>query len=97
VGPDVVCTPSAIHAHTSTTTRYIFGDNAPYYADANRVLKAMGLPQMSGCYSAQQYLAPFDPATGRGYATHAVTTGISSRLYVVHRVATHCMIHIILT
>lgn len=42
----------------------------------------MGLPQMSGNYHASQYLAPYDAATGRGYATHAVTTGISAKLYV---------------
>jgi hypothetical protein len=42
--------------------------------------QAMGLPQMSGNYGASQYLTPYDAATGKGYVTHAVTTGISSRL-----------------
>jgi hypothetical protein len=62
--------------------RYIFGDNEPYYVDANRLLKAMGLPQMSGNYSASNYLQPYSEASGKGYATHAVTTGISSKLCV---------------
>ncbi len=66
----------------SFSLRYIFGDNEPYYVDANRLLKAMGLPQMSGNYSAQKYLQPYNEATGQGYATHAVTTGISSKLCV---------------
>ncbi len=60
--------------------RYIFGDNIPFYVDANRVLKAMGLPQMTGNYGASQYLTPFTPETRKGYITHPVTTGISSRL-----------------
>jgi hypothetical protein len=42
----------------------------------------MGLPQMSGNYPAGQHLRPFNDATRRGYITHAVTTGISSKLSV---------------
>eukprot|EP01029_Cantina_marsupialis_P006304 TRINITY_DN168_c0_g1_i7.p1 TRINITY_DN168_c0_g1~~TRINITY_DN168_c0_g1_i7.p1 ORF type:complete len:944 (-),score=373.37 TRINITY_DN168_c0_g1_i7:176-3007(-) len=60
---------------------YIFGDNKPFYVDTNRVLTAMGLPTMTGNYVASKYLSPYDEATGKGYATHLVTTGISQRLY----------------
>jgi hypothetical protein len=41
----------------------------------------MDLPTMSGNYIASQYLSPYSEATGKGYVTHAVTTGISSRLF----------------
>jgi hypothetical protein len=60
---------------------YIYGDNDPYYFDANRLLKAMGLPQMSGNYYASEYLTPYNNGTKKGYVTHYVTTGISSKLY----------------
>jgi hypothetical protein len=54
--------------------------------DANRLLKAMDLPQMSGNYHAMKFLTSLDASTGSrptGYATHFVTTGISSTLYVM--------------
>lgn len=62
---------------------YIFGDNLPLYVDGNIILKAMGLPEMSGDYKGDQYLGPFNPNNNQGYITHEVTTGISQRLYLL--------------
>ena len=36
---------------------------------------------MSGNFHASTPLSPYDPETKRGYITHAVTTGLSSKLY----------------
>ncbi len=65
----------------SGTGFYVFGDNEPYYVDTNRLLKAMGLPQMSGNYHACKYLTPYNAATGKGFHDCLVTTGIDKRLY----------------
>lgn len=41
---------------------YIFGDNDPFYVDANRLLKRFGLPQMSGNYHASKTVKKVDDA-----------------------------------
>eukprot|EP00037_Helgoeca_nana_P028100 m.327697 g.327697 ORF g.327697 m.327697 type:complete len:2219 (-) comp27683_c0_seq15:207-6863(-) len=59
---------------------YIFGDNEPYFEDANRILKSAGLPQMSGNFPAQQMLSEWNGIEGapggftRGHFTHGITT-----------------------
>lgn len=60
---------------------YVFGDNEPYYVDANRLLKEMGLPIMSGNYGANNYLSPFDERTSKGFVESLPMTGITSRLF----------------
>lgn len=60
---------------------YVYGDNNPFFKDANRLLKAMGLPSMNGNYAGDKHLRPFSVETCTGYITHAITTGLSSRLY----------------
>jgi hypothetical protein len=47
----------------------------------------MGLPTMSGNYTAGKHLTPYQPLARQGYTTHAVTTGISAKLFEGHTIA----------
>jgi hypothetical protein len=50
---------------------YIAGDNAPYFADANILLRRLDLPVMVGNFHGASVLRP-----GTDYIEHEVTTGI---------------------
>lgn len=66
------------------------GAYTAYTGEANKVLKAMGLPTMSDHYLAGMFLnpVPLGAILGTpGYMTHPVTTGISSSLYEGYTIA----------
>jgi hypothetical protein len=56
---------------------YIWGDNEPYYADANVLLKALFGPDLSlrGNLPGGQVVHEISP-TGRGFQPHLITTGL---------------------
>jgi len=62
---------------------YIFGDNDPFYVDANRLLCKMGLPKMYGDYRACKYISEYSERTSSkgGFVKCLPMTGITLTLY----------------
>jgi hypothetical protein len=60
---------------------YVFGDNNPYYVDANRLLTKMNLPTMSGNWYGCNYLEAYSETTKKGFISSLPMTGILNKLY----------------
>lgn len=62
---------------------YIFGDNNPFYVDANRLLDKMELPKMYGNYSASKYISEYSKtiSSNGGFVKCLPMTGITRTLY----------------
>ncbi|MGK7897568.1 MAG: Hsp70 family protein [Xenococcus sp. (in: cyanobacteria)] len=55
---------------------YIWGDNKPYYADANAVMKQLFNCQMSGNTWADKIVQPQTSSGNSGFISHLITTGL---------------------
>ena len=68
---------------------YIFGENDPFFAEANELLTQLQMPHMSGDHPGREMIAVFDdknPRRGGFVQNHLITTGIN-RLYEGNTVA----------
>jgi hypothetical protein len=60
---------------------YIFGDNDPFFVDANKLLAKMELPEMSGNYVGSNYVYPSIEGGAKGIEKTLPTTGITGKLF----------------
>jgi len=63
--------------HESGRGLFIWGDNPPWIADANFILKEMFSTRLSGNYEGEQILSEATESSIVGFRAHLITTGIN--------------------